>query len=106
MLLYEHEGKELFKTVGIAVPKSQLIDSPESEITLKTPLVLKAQVLSGKRADSGGIVMVDNESKLKGGVSALFEASVNGEKVEKILVEAAVEIEKEYYLSFSYSTEV
>src|SRR3990167_9932165 len=105
MLLYEFEGKKLFKSCGIEIPNSQLIEPPDEEIKIKAPLVLKAQVLSGKRADSGGIVVVDDESKLKVSVLALLGSSVNGEKVEKILVEEMVEIDKEYYLSFSYSTE-
>ncbi len=105
MLLYEFEGKKLFKNCGINVPGSQLIDSPDQEITIKTPLVLKAQVLSGYRAGAGGIVKVDSEQILGDSLKKLFEKTINGEKVERILVEEAVEIEKEYYLSFSYSTE-
>ena len=104
MLLYEFEGKQLFKNCGINTPESQLVDSPDQEITIKTPLVLKAQTLSGKRADSGGIVKV-TQGVILNAVKDLFQKTVNGEKVERILVEEMVEIEKEYYLSFSYSTE-
>ncbi len=106
MLLYEFEGKELFKKCSISVPTNQLVSSSVDQITIKTPLVLKAQVLSGKRAQSGGIVMVKGKAEsVKGEVEKLFGKEVNGEKVERVLVEEAVEIEKEYYLSFSYSTE-
>ena len=106
MLLYEFEGKKLFKSCGIEVPNSQLIESPEQDFTIKVPLVLKAQVLSGKRAQSGGIVRVDDTGKLKEEVKKMFSSTVNGEKVEKILVEEEISKEDdEYYLSFSYSTE-
>lgn len=105
MLLFEFEGKELFKKCGINVPGSQLIDSTDQEITIKTPLLLKAQVLSGKRADSGGIVRVDSGQLTVDSLKQLFGKTINGEKVERVLVEEAVEIEREYYLSFSYSTE-
>ncbi len=105
MLLYEFEGKNLFKKYGINIPQSQLIDSPDQEITIKAPLVLKAQVLSGKRADVGGIVKVDRQQALGDSSEKLFNATVNSEKVEKILVEEMVDVDKEYYLSFSYSTE-
>src|SRR3989344_2511271 len=106
MLLYEFEGKKLFKSCGIEVPNSQLIESPEQDFTIKVPLVLKAQVLSGKRAQSGGIVRVDDTGKLKEEVKKMFSSTVNGEKVEKILVEQEISKEDdEYYLSFSYSTE-
>lgn len=104
MLLYEFEGKQLFKNCGINVPASQLIESTDQEITLKPPLVLKAQVLSGKRAAAGGIVKVQGAG-YRVQLEELFKKTINNEKVEKILVEEVVAIEKEYYLSFSYSTE-
>ena len=75
-------------------------------LVLKAPLVLKAQTLSGKRAQGGGIVRVDDPGKLKEEVKKMFSSTVNGEKVEKILVEEEINKEDdEYYLSFSYSTE-
>ncbi len=106
MLLYEHEGKEIFKTLGINVPESQLVsDSDKSdEIGIKPPLVLKAQVLSGYRAGAGGIVIVNSSELIVNSLKNLFKKTINGEKVEKVLVEKAVDIKEEYYLSFSYST--
>ncbi|MDP3973978.1 MAG: ATP citrate lyase citrate-binding domain-containing protein [Candidatus Daviesbacteria bacterium] len=106
MLLYEFEGKELFKKSGINIPESQLISGSGNQlISIKAPLILKAQVLSGKRADSGGIVKVTEIKDLRFKIKELFEKTVNGERVEKILIEEMVEVDKEYYLSFSYSTE-
>jgi citryl-CoA synthetase large subunit len=105
MILYEYEGKDLLKKAGITVPSSQLLESADQKVTLKTPVVLKAQVLSGKRADVGGIIMVDDPSKLEEEVKALFGKVINKEKVEKILVEERVDIEKELYLSVSYDTD-
>lgn len=105
MLLYEFEGKKIFEACGINIPQSQLIESPDEEIKIKVPLILKAQVLSGKRADGGGIIKIDNEQLIMDKAKELFGKVVNGEKVEKVLVEEAVEYLEEYYLSFSYSTE-
>ena len=110
MLLYEFEGKKLFKSCGMNVPESQLLERDSiaslqnDTIKIQVPIVLKAQVLSGKRAQSGGIVQV-TQGVILNLIQDLFNKTVNGEKVEKILVEEMVEIEKEYYLSFSYSTE-
>ncbi len=108
MLLYEFEGKQLFKNCGINVPVSQLIspeDSGQARMTIVPPLVLKAQTLSGKRAEAGGIIKVDRGQVTVDSLKQLFGKIVNGEKVERVLVEEMVEIESEYYLSFSYSTE-
>src|SRR4051812_43302257 len=105
MILYEYEGKQLLFTAGIDVPVSQLLDSPDQEVVIKTPLVLKAQVLSGKRADVGGIVLVDEGKDFGTELKDLFGETINGEKVEKVLVEEKVRFEKEFYLAISYDTD-
>lgn len=105
MILYEYEGKKLLSESGIKVPSSQLIDSLNQEITLQSPLVLKAQVLSGKRKDAGGIIMIEDQPTIKSQLPLLFMKTINNEKVEKILVEEKVDSKKEYYLSISYDTD-
>ena len=105
MILYEFEGKKLLSVAGIAVPRSQLINSKDEKISLKFPVVLKAQVLSGKRADVGGILFAENEEEYHEGINKLLGAVINKEKVEQVLVEEKADIEKEYYISISYSTE-
>ncbi len=107
MILYEFEGKQLLKNAGINVPDSFLVDGNASTTLSKDlnfPVVLKAQVLSGKRADVGGIVMVDKSSDFSRQLSELLGKTINKEVVEKVLVEQKVEIEKEYYVSISYDT--
>ncbi|OGE45941.1 hypothetical protein A3B39_00740 [Candidatus Daviesbacteria bacterium RIFCSPLOWO2_01_FULL_37_10] len=108
MILYEYEGKKLLKDAGITVPESQLIDSIASlQNDIQVPCVLKAQVLSGKRADVGGIIKVKSEKgKVKSLLEELFGKTINNEKVEKVLVEEMVEFAgSEYYISISYDTE-
>lgn len=126
MILYEFEGKKLLQDAGINVPKSQLIDSittlqnNEAEILKQAAriaeprlrrvqdgkrVVLKAQVLSGKRADAGGILMVNELSAVSSQLSDMFNKRVNGEKVEKVLMEEKVDIAKEYYVSISYDSD-
>ena len=105
MLLYEFEGKQLFKNCGINIPASQLIDSTDQEVTIKTPVVLKAQVLSGKRAEGGGIIKVDRQQAVGNSIKELFGKEINGEKVKRVLVEEMIEHEgSEYYISVSYDT--
>jgi citryl-CoA synthetase large subunit len=101
MILFEFEGKEILKKYGINIPKSQLLSSPNEKCIIKQPLVIKAQVLSGKRADVGGIEIVkDGENP------NLFGKTINNELVEKVLVEELVDFEGgEYYVSLTYDTE-
>ncbi len=105
MILYEFEGKELLKKAGVNVPKSQLVDSPKQKITLTPPLVLKAQVLSGKRAKAGGVVKVNQGDDLETSLGMLFKREINGEKVEQVLIEEKVSFNSEYYLSISYDSD-
>ncbi len=105
MILYEFEGKELLKTVGIKVPNSELITNHSSPITLPAPIVLKAQVLSGKRADAGGIIIVDSIDDYRLKIKELLGKAINGEVVEQVLVEEKIDKDQEFYLSISYDTE-
>ena len=106
MILYEFEGKKLLENTGIKTPKSQLLSSLNEEITITAPFVLKAQVLSGKRADGGGIIVVESEQVTGDRLQQMFGKTINKEKVEKILVEEKVEYSgEEFYVSISYDTE-
>lgn len=125
MILYEFEGKKLLSDAGIAVPKAQLIGSQASlkddelEIVKQAArvdeprlqraqsgkrVVLKAQVLSGKRADVGGIVMVNELAAVSSQLTDLFNKTINKERVEKVLIEEQINAEKEFYVSISYDS--
>lgn len=104
MILFEFEGKELLKKYGIAVPSSQLVTKASEKIKIKTPLVLKAQVMSGKRKDVGGIVVAKTPKEVLEGLKGMFGIKVNNEVVDKILAEEMVEHSGEYYISISYDT--
>lgn len=106
MILYEYEGKKLLSQAGINIPKGQLIESVDQEISINAPLMLKAQVLSGKRAQAGGIIRIQNsELGIKEELQKLLGRIINKEKVEKVLVEEMVEVETEFYISLSYDTD-
>src|SRR5581483_11623291 len=126
MILYEYEGKKLLAEAGILVPKSQLIDTNFSlknddlEIVKQAArvdeprlqrtqsgkrVVLKAQVLSGKRADAGGIVMVNELSAVSSQLTDLFNKTINKERVEKVLIEEQIDVAKEFYVSISYDSD-
>lgn len=104
MILFEYEGKKLLADAEISVPNGQIITSMGDQLSIKFPVVLKAQVLSGKRADAGGIIFAENHQDARNKIQELLGKTINNEKVEKILVEEKVEFEKEFYLSLSYDT--
>jgi succinyl-CoA synthetase beta subunit len=108
MILYEFEGKKLLQEAGINIPRGQLIDSIAmfQNNSIKTPCVLKAQVLSGKRADVGGIIVVDDQSVMELKLKQMLGSVINKEKVEQVLIEEKLEFTgPEYYISLSYDSE-
>ncbi len=104
MKLREYEGKALFQKYGIPIPKGELFSLGEAK-AIKGPAVLKAQVLSGDRKKHGGIIIA-KEGEMESEIAKLFGKEISGEKVEKILVEEVIDIDKEYYASISYDTNV
>lgn len=104
MKLYEYQGKKLLKKYGIAVPKSILVHHKKEKISVALPLVVKSQTLSGDRLKAGGIHFVSSRQELDRGLQFLGR-HINGEEVKSLLVEERIKVVKEYYMSFSYSTD-
>ena len=98
MKLFEYQAKEAFRAAGIAIPKAALIYH-ESEIDealarVGLPCMLKAQVLRGGRGKAGLIRRATTRDEAV--AQALFQSDP---PVRKILVEEAVSIAREIYLS-------
>ncbi|MBU0661059.1 hypothetical protein KKG22_02665 [Patescibacteria group bacterium] len=109
MNLYEHEGKQLYKKQGIAIPKAVLIYRGEDialayDDLVVERVVVKAQVLSGKRGKNNGILFCNNQKEVVAAVEQLFTAQINGQYVASVYVEEALDIATEAYLSITYDT--
>ncbi|BFH74127.1 succinate--CoA ligase subunit beta [Sulfurisphaera javensis] len=88
MKLYEYEGKELFKQVGIPVPRGIVTDKP---IKWEGKAVVKSQLLEGGRGKRGLVRVTDNVEET---IKELMSLGIN-----KFLVEEFIPHEKEIYLS-------
>lgn len=111
MKIHEYQAKELFKQYSVKVPESILCEKREDiEKTIKSmkmPVVIKAQVHSGARGKAGGVKLAkDYISAIKTAneiLSMELKSSQAGiKKVNKILIEEAVNIDKELYLSLTF----
>jgi succinyl-CoA synthetase beta subunit len=106
MKLFEYQAKDVFKQHGINVPNSVLAaNTEEVQKAIEKvgfPCVLKSQVLSGGRGKAGLIRVAANREEALNIAKSLFESRHN---VYKILVEEAVNIEKEIYLSITIDPE-
>lgn len=109
MNLYEFEGKHIFEQHGIAVPKGvtlmrgmDYVDLVEK--ALLVDVVVKAQVLSGKRGKHNAIRFCSEPEEIMSAVNDLFAMNVRGQHVAAVRVEEKLDIAEEHYLSITYDT--
>ncbi len=104
--LYEYQGKELFRRVGIPVSDGRLAVSPEearaAASSLGGPVVVKAQVLTGGRGKAGGVKLADDPADAEQKARDILGLDIRGHIVRKLWIEKASDIAKEYYLSITF----
>ncbi len=63
------------------------------------PVVVKAQVLSGGRGKAGGVKLVADAGSAAAAAADILGLEIGGDRVEKVMVAEAVDIDAEYYLA-------
>lgn len=104
MKLYEFEGKQLLKEAGIAVPEGYVVENTTQLQKMLHPVVVKAQLLSGKRGKAGLVKIAPTQEEIQTLVHAFFQKKHYNETVKKILIEEKCSIKHEYYLAITYDT--
>ncbi len=107
MKLFEYEGKEIFAKYDIPLLPRQVLDSASSLInhsSIRLPVIVKAQVRATDRKKAGGIIIARTGQELNDAILKLLSGEIQGEKVEKVLVEQLADVAGEFYVSFSYDT--
>jgi len=102
--LYEYLGKKLFREYGIPVPRGKVVASAEEAAEAAAGLgevVIKSQVLSGKRGKAGGISFASNPDQAREEAGRILQMEINDLVVEKLLVEEKLKIEQELYLALA-----
>ncbi len=106
MDLYEYQGKELFRRVGIPVGDGRLATSPDearqAAEVLGGPVVVKAQVLTGGRGKAGGVKLAANHHEAEVHAKSILGLDIKGHVVKRLWIEQASDIAKEYYLSLTF----
>lgn len=101
MDLLEFQGKHLFEQHGIPIPAGAVVSAGQDEAFPDAEkLVVKAQVPAGKRADHGGIKIVD-PADADATAKDMLGATVANEPVDAVLVEECLDIADELYISLS-----
>ncbi|MCX6054991.1 MAG: ADP-forming succinate--CoA ligase subunit beta [Chloroflexi bacterium] len=105
MKLFEYQSKVLFSKYGIPIPGGRVADSVDESKKIGHELggkvVIKAQVLTGGRGKAGGIRIAKNIMEIEEFSRQILGMEINGLIIKKVLVEEAVSIAKEIYLSIS-----
>ncbi|MBM4339729.1 MAG: succinyl-CoA synthetase subunit beta [Deltaproteobacteria bacterium] len=99
--IYEYQGKEILKKVGIRVPTGKHAATPEEAKKIAQeigrPVVIKAQIWATGRFKAGGIKFADTPQEAEKVSRELIGSTVKGLPVEKVLVEERLDIEREFY---------
>ncbi|MBI4198793.1 MAG: ADP-forming succinate--CoA ligase subunit beta [Chloroflexi bacterium] len=109
MKLHEYQSKALLSMYGMLVPRGGLAATPQEARQvaerLAGPCVVKAQVYAGGRARAGGIRMAGAPQEAEQHATALLgsrlvtpQTGPEGVPVHRVLVEEALEVERELYL--------
>ena len=110
MKIHEYQGKELLQRFKVPVPAGGVAETPEgarrvAEALERRPFVVKAQIHAGGRGKGGGIkpaatpeAVEDAAAQIIGMTLVTPQTGPEGRVVQKVLVEEAQDIVKEYYL--------
>ncbi len=105
MKLFEYMGKELFAQYGIKVPRGKMVATPaeaaQAAAEIGAPVVIKAQILAGKRGKGGGIRFASRPEEAADLTASVLEMVVQGHKVEMVLVEEQLQIDQELYAAIT-----
>ena len=117
MKIHEFQGKEVFKSFSIPVPRGYLVENEQnsSEVLKKAladfnsdTIVVKAQIHAGGRGKGGGVKVckgfddaLKNINKIMGMQLVTHQTGSQGQKVRKIYLEEAFSIKKEYYCAIT-----
>jgi len=104
MDLTEHQGKQVFREFGIAVPEGKAATTAAQARKVAEKLggtvVVKAQVKVGGRGKAGGVKLAQNADEAEQVASQILGMDIKGHKVRQVLIERAGDIAAEYYASF------
>jgi succinyl-CoA synthetase beta subunit len=109
--IHEYQAKELLRSYGVPVPPGEVVYSSRGATRVAEEVggnrwVVKAQIHAGARGKAGGVKLVSSVRELTEAVDRMIGSTLitaqtgeEGQLVQRVLVERAARIEKEFYLS-------
>lgn len=102
MKLLEYEAKSILADGGIVIPRQISVISVKNVMSVHSPqfpVVVKSQVPVGGRGKAGGIKLARDQVDLEQAIGKISHKSIKGFTPSTILIEQAVDIDREFYLS-------
>ena len=100
--LYEYQGKQLLKAAKVPIPQGGVAATPQEARNIAEkigkPVAIKAQIWAGGRGKAGGIRFAEHPLDAEIVANNLLGSEIKNLKVEKVLVEEKLDIDKEYYV--------
>jgi len=112
MKIHEYQGKAILAKYGVPVPKGKVAFTVDEAETAAKELggfvVVKAQIHAGGRGKGGGVKVAKTLDEAGKAIRAILgmqlvthQTGSQGQKVQRLLIEEALPIEKEFYLGIT-----
>jgi len=110
MKIHEYQAKALLAEYGIPVPEGAVANSPAEAkkiaAEMRGKVAVKAQVYAGGRGKAGGIKLANSPEEAEKAAGQILgtrlvthQTTAEGVPVSKVLVEKAMDVKRELYLS-------
>jgi succinyl-CoA synthetase beta subunit len=108
--IHEYQTKELLRGYGVAVPDGRVTHNVDNAVAIAEDLggerwVVKAQIHAGGRGKGGGVKVASSLDDVRQFTDEMIgmqlvtpQTGAEGRLVQRVLVEQACDIKKEYYL--------
>ncbi|MCI2947228.1 succinyl-CoA synthetase beta subunit [Staphylococcus caledonicus] len=112
MNIHEYQGKEIFRSMGVAVPEGRVAFTAEEAVDKTKELnsevyVVKAQIHAGGRGKAGGVKIAKSLSEVETYANELLgkqlvthQTGPEGKEIKRLYIEEGCDIQKEYYVGF------
>jgi succinyl-CoA synthetase beta subunit len=112
MKVHEYQAKEILRRYGVPTPRGLVVDNPDEARQAAKELggrvVVKAQIHAGGRGKGGGVKLAKDADeaaeltrKMLGMTLVTHQTGPEGRVVHKVLIEEALNIDKELYLGIT-----